>query len=277
MQNPFKKYKPGTIGGLILSIVVATFIFFTIGISYFYVYLPSSTNHGESITVPDIQGMNITELEKFLLDRNLRYAINDSSYSPDYEPLTVLKQYPAAGVKVKENRNILITINRITPPSVPLPNLIDGSLINAEAVMRGSELKRGRIQLVRGPFLNLVKEMRYQGQKIEPGTRIPKGSVIDLVVEDGGSNEIPTPNVVGYTLEDAKIPIFGSNLHIGEIIVVGDTLDNGPIVILKQSPVPQTKMRAGDVIDVWVGKKGTEVPEEEDIDEGEDQIDLNEL
>jgi eukaryotic-like serine/threonine-protein kinase len=277
MQNPFKKYKPGTVGGLILSIGVATLIFLTIGISYFYIYLPSSTNHGESITVPDIQGMNITELEKFLLDRNLRYAINDSSYSPDYEPLTVLKQYPAAGVKVKENRNILITINRITPPSVPLPNLIDGSLINAEAVMRGSELKRGRIQLVRGPFLNLVKEMRYQGQKIEPGTRIPKGSVIDLVVEDGGSNEIPTPNVVGYTLEDAKIPIFGSNLHIGEIIVVGDTVDNGPIVILKQSPVPQTKMRAGDVIDVWVGKKGTEVPEEESTDEGDNQIDLNEL
>lgn len=277
MQNPFKKYKPGTIGGLVLSIVVATLIFLTIGISYFYIYLPSSTNHGESITVPDIQGMNITELEKFLLDRNLRYAINDSSYSPDYAPLTVLKQYPAPGVKVKENRNILITINRITPPSVPLPNLIDGSLINAEAVMRGSELKRGRIQLVRGPFLNLVKEMHYKGRKIEPGTRVPKGSVIDLVVEDGGSNEIPTPNVVGYTLEDAKIPIFGSNLHIGEIIVVGDTVDNGPIVILKQSPVPQTKMRAGDVIDVWVGKKGTEVPEEEGTDEGEDQIDQNEL
>ncbi|NBP67323.1 MAG: PASTA domain-containing protein [Cytophagia bacterium] len=269
MQNPFKKYKPGTIGGLVFSLVIATLIFLTIGISYFYIYLPSSTNHGESITVPDVQGMQIAELEKFLLDRNLRYAINDSSYSADYEPLTVLKQFPAAGVKVKENRNILITINRITPPTVPLPNLIDGSLINAEAVMRGSELKRGRIQLVRGPFLNLVKEMHFNGRKIEPGTRVPKGSVIDLVVEDGGSNEIPTPNVVGYTLEDAKIPIFGSNLHIGEIIVVGDTVDNGPIVILKQYPLPQTKMRAGDVIDVWVGKKGTEVVEEDETDQDE--------
>jgi eukaryotic-like serine/threonine-protein kinase len=111
--------------------------------------------------------------------------------------------------------------------------------------------------------------MHFNGKKIEPGTRVPKGSVIDLVVEDGGSNEIPTPNVVGYTLEDAKIPIFGSNLHIGEIIVVGDTLDNGPIVILKQYPAPQTKMRAGDVIDVWVGKKGTEVVEEDETDQDE--------
>lgn len=271
MVNPFKKYYAGTLGGLLLSVVVALLIFLTIGISYFYVYLPSSTNHGESITVPDIQGMHISELDQFLLERNLRFEVNDSSYSDDYEPLTVLKQYPAAGTKVKENRNIFISVNRITPPTVPMPNLIDGSLINAEAVMRGSELRRGRIQLVRGPFLNLVKEMHYKGRKIEPGTRVPKGSTIDLVVEDGGSNEIPTPDVVGYTLEDAKIPIFGSNLHLGEIYLVGDTVNNGPIVILKQMPEPNQKMRAGDVIDVWVGKKGTPVPDDIGPD-NEDEI-----
>lgn len=272
------KIKSNTLGGVLLSIVVAVCIFFALGISYFYIYLPSSTNHGESITVPNIEGMHISELEKFLIDRNLRYEVNDSSYSAEFAPLTVLKQYPTAGTKVKENRNIFISVNRVMPPTVPIPNLVDGSLINAEAVLRGNELKRGRVQLVRGPFLNLVKEMRYQGQKLEPGTRIPKGSIIDLVVEDGGSNEIPAPNVVGYTLEDAKIPIFGSNLHIGEIHVVGDTVNVGPIVILKQVPEPNHKLRAGDVIDVWVGQKGTIVPDEEEEegtdDDGESETEL---
>jgi beta-lactam-binding protein with PASTA domain len=105
--------------------------------------------------------------------------------------------------------------------------------------------------------------VKLGGRKIEAGTRIPKGSIIDLVVEDGGNSEISTPDIVGYTLEDAKIPIFGSNLHLGEIHVVGDTVDNGPIVILKQVPEPNHKLRAGDAIDVWVGKKGTEIVEEE--------------
>jgi eukaryotic-like serine/threonine-protein kinase len=263
MKSFFKKYNSGTLGGILLSLAAAVLIFLIIGISYFYAYLPSSTNHGESITVPNVEGMNISELEEFLVSRDLRYEVNDSSYSDDYPPLTVLKQYPAAGAKVKENRKIFISVNRVTPPTVPMPNLVDGSLLNAEAVLRGNELRRGRVQFISGPFLNLVKEMKWQGRKIEPGTRIPKGSIIDLVVEDGGNNEITTPDIVGYTLEDSKIPIFGSNLHIGEVHVVGDTIDNGPIVILRQVPEPGTKLRAGDAIEVWVGKKGTEIIEED--------------
>jgi beta-lactam-binding protein with PASTA domain len=263
MKSLFKKYNSGTVGGVLVSIATAFVIFLLVGVSYFYIYLPSSTNHGESITVPNVEGMNIQELDEFLVSRDLRYEVNDSSYSDDYPPLTVLKQYPSAGAKVKENRKIFISVNRVMPPTVPMPNLVDGSLLNAEAVLRGNELRRGRVQFISGPFLNLVKEMKLGGRKIEAGTRIPKGSIIDLVVEDGGSSEISTPDIVGYTLEDAKIPIFGSNLHLGEIHVVGDTVDNGPIVILKQVPEPNYKLRAGDAIDVWVGKKGTEIVEEE--------------
>jgi len=263
MKFYLRKLKTGTLGGVLLNIGLAVGIFFLVGIVYFYAYLPSSTNHGESITVPNIEGMHINELEEFLVDRNLRYEVNDSSYSDKFAPLTVLKQYPAAGTKVKENRNIFISVNRITPPTVPMPDLVDGSLVNAEAVLRGNELKRGRVTFVSGPFLNLVKEMKYKGQNILAGTRVPKGSVIDLMIEDGGSSVIRSPDVIGYTLEDAKIPIFGSNLYLGEIHVVGDTLNNGPIVILKQVPEPNQKMRAGDEIELWVGKEGAEISDEE--------------
>lgn len=267
MKACFKKYTT-TLGGLLLSLLITTGAGLLLLLFYFYIYLPGATNHGETITVPNIEGMTINELDEFLVKRNLRYEANDSSYSEDYPPLTVLKQYPMAGSKVKENRVIYISINRVNPPSVPLPNLVDGSLINAEAVLRGNELKRGRIQLVRGPFLNLVKEMRFEGKKIEPGTRIPKGSVIDLVVEDGGSNVVPMPDVVGYTLEDAKIPIFGSNLNLGQIHLVGDTLAVSPVVVLKQKPDPKQNIKVGDVVELWVGKKGTIVilDEEEDIE-----------
>ncbi|MBX2963494.1 MAG: PASTA domain-containing protein [Cyclobacteriaceae bacterium] len=267
-----KKYT-STLSGVLISIGLTSGIGLLLLLFFFYIYLPSATNHGETITVPNVEGLNITELEDFLIKRNLRYEVNDSSYTDDYPPLTVLRQFPASGAKVKENRVIYISVNRVTPPTVPMPNLVDGSLINAEAILRGNELKRGKIQLVRGPFLNLVKEMRYQGEKILPGTRIPKGSVIDLLVEDGGSNTVPAPDVRGYTLEDAKIPIFGSNLNLGEIHVVGDTIGRElPIVVLKQKPVPHQNIKVGDVVELWVGKKGTPVPEEdEEEDESDDQ------
>ncbi|MCU0357779.1 MAG: PASTA domain-containing protein [Cyclobacteriaceae bacterium] len=268
--------KESSLGGLIITLLITAGTGLVLLVFYFYFYLPAATNHGETVTVPGVEGMHFNELEDFLGKRNLRYGVNDSTYSEDYPPLTVLRQYPAPGSRIKENRIIYVSLNRVTPPTVPMPNLVDGSLINAEAVLRGNELKRGRIELVRGPFLNLVKEMKYQGKKIEPGTRLPKGSVIDLVIEDGGSNTVPTPDVLGYTVEDAKVPIFGSNLNLGLITFVGDTTGRQALVVLKQKPAPHENIKAGDVVELWVGKRGTPVPEDEDeLEEFEDFNDLN--
>lgn len=263
-----KKYT-STLGGMLISIAITSGTVMLLMIIYFYVYLPTITNHGETITVPNIEGMQMAELEEFLGTRNLRYEVNDSSYSDKFPPLTVLKQYPAAGSNVKENRVIYISLNRITPPTVPLPNLVDGSLINAEVQLKSNELKRGRIHLIRGFFLHVVKEMKFNGEKIEPGTRVPKGSVIDLVVYDGGSNSLPSPNLIGLSLEDAKVLVFGSTLNI-EIEVVGDTLGTEEVVILKQKPVPNENIQVGDIVKVWVGIVGTTLPEEDEIADDQD-------
>lgn len=265
--------KTTTLGGLIMHLLLAAALIIVVSVLYFYAYLPNVTNHGESITVPSVEGLAITKVEEFLASHDLRYEVNDSSYSADYPPLTVLKQYPAAGAKVKENRKIFVSVNRKNPPTVKMPDLIDGSLTNAEAVLRGSELKRGKIKLVRGPFLNVVKEMQIDGNKVVPGVLIPKGTIVDLVVMDGGSNKLPAPNVLGFSFEDAKFNILGSNLNVGDIELLGDTTGKNPVV-LKQVPSPQSEIIVGDVINLWIGEEGTELPEEDP--EGELQEDIQE-
>jgi beta-lactam-binding protein with PASTA domain len=270
MKFDIRKLKMDTLGGLLLHGFLAGTFLLALLLLYFYVYLPNVTNHGESITVPSIEGMQISQLEDFLIKRNLRYEVNDSSYSADYPALTVLKQYPQAGSKVKEGRKIFISINRISPPTVPVPALVDGSVVNADAVLKSNELRRGTIELVAGPF-NVVKEMKYQGQTIEAGAAVPKGSTIDLVVMDGGSTTFDAPDYLGLNLEDAKVIIFGSNLNIGEITLVGDTLGVDP-VILKQKPAPYENIKVGDVVDLWIGKEGTPVPDEDEDDEPDDNL-----
>lgn len=257
--------RANTLGGLIMHLILAVSLVIVICVFYFYVYLPHITNHGESITVPNIEGLPIARVEAFLASHDLRYEVNDSSYSAEYPPLTVLKQFPAAGAKVKENRKIFVSINRKNPPTVKMPDLIDGSLTNAEAVLRGSELKRGKIHLVRGPFLNVVKEMQINGNKVVPGVLVPKGTMVDLVVMDGGSNKLPAPNVLGFSFEDAKVNIYGSNLTVGATTLVGDTTGVHP-VILKQVPTPGEIIIVGDGIDLWIGEEGMEVPEDTGID-----------
>jgi beta-lactam-binding protein with PASTA domain len=265
MAINWKHFKGNTLGGVLLHFVLAAFTLLFLGVLYFYAYLPSTTNHGETITVPNVEGKSIAEAEAFLAQHDLRFEVSDSSYSSDFAPLAILKQYPNPGSKVKEERKIYLTVNRFNPPTVPLPSLIDGSVVNADALLKANELKRGKIHYVAGPF-NIVKEMKYKGAVIIPGTRVPKGSVIDLVVMDGGSKNVSVDMLIDLSLEDAKFLIFGKNLNLGRVILVGDTTGMSPVVI-KQKPEPEEQAMVGDVVDVWIAKPGTIPPEDdEEID-----------
>lgn len=258
MKSTNKKESKSTLGGLLVHMLVAGSLLIGLCIFYFYAYLPGITNHGESITVPNIEGLSVTKVEQFLKSHDLRFEVNDSSYSSQYPPLTVLKQYPAAGSKVKENRKVYVSVNRINPPTVHMPDILNTSLINAEAVLKGSELKRGKIQLVRGPFLNLVQEIKIGGKKVAPGAKIPKGTVVDLVVMDGGSIYLPTPNVLDYPFEEAQFSLIGSNLNLN-VTLVGDTTGVNAVV-LKQKPGPNENIKVGDVVQLWIGEPNTELP-----------------
>lgn len=261
MKFSILKFKLNTLGGVLLHLFLAACLLTVLSILYFYAYLPNATNHGQTITVPNLEGMQLNQLEDFLIKRNLRYEINDSSYSAEYPPLTVLKQYPQAGSKVKEGRNIFISINRLEPPTVPVPNLVDGSVVNAEAVLKSNELKRGRIELVPGPF-NVVKEMKYKGHVISAAERVPKGAVIDLVVMDGGSNDFEAPDYSGLSLEEAKVVIFGSNLNLGNVFIEGDTTGGG--VVVRQKPAAHENIKVGDVVDLWIGKSDSSESDDEE-------------
>ncbi|HEX9649203.1 MAG TPA: PASTA domain-containing protein [Cyclobacteriaceae bacterium] len=219
----------------------------------FYIYLPAKTNHGEAITVPDLIGLNISDLDKFLVERNLRYEINDSSYDHVAEPLTVLQQFPKPGVLVKEDRKIYLTINRKTPPEIRLPASIIGySLKNAEAVLTSYELLRGKITYVPYPYSNLVLEMKLQGKNLYEGNRVPKGSAIDLVVGDGyGKRKFAIDDLTRLTLDDAKIYLNGSGLKLGIVTGQKDSTDTNWIVS-KQIPLPNDMVSIGQFVDIWV-------------------------
>ena len=252
-------------GSALANIIIVFSILLLVGVSYFYIYLPNSTNHGETVTVPDLKGMKIEELDSFLAQHKLQYELNDSAYSSDFPPLTVVRQFPKEGSSVKEDRKIYISINRVSPPTVPIPDLVDRSRINAEVVLKSNELTRGRILFEPSPFLNLVKELRYQGKPIAAGVRVPKGSVIDLVIGDGnGSADFTIGNLVGDAYEQALYKINGWNLHLGDV-EIPEGIDTTGIVpfVYKQLPLPGDSVRVGDPVTLWLAPKGYKEPEEE--------------
>ncbi len=261
-----KLFKEKTIGGLLknLGIVLGTLAF--ICILYFYIYLPNITNHGETIVVPELKGMRVEELEKFLKEHRLRYSVYDSGYTDTLPPLSVLRQVPLPGARVKENRAVYVTLNRVSPPTLPMPDLTDGSLVNARAVLKSNELKLGRVYYEPSPFKNLVREFRYQGKPVAPGVRLPKGSVIDLIVGDGfGPADFSIGNVVGDSYETALRKLSGWNLHLGRVQIM-DGADTTGVVsfVFKQLPFSGDSVRVGDPVDLWLAPKGYQEPEKGD-------------
>ncbi len=173
MKDYFKVDSPK---GLLVHLSIIVGILLVVVLIFFYGYLPAKTNHGESVTVPDLEGIHISAVDEFLTNRNLQYEVSsDSGFTEDYAPLTILKQYPLANSKVKENRKIYLTLNASTPPKVKMPRLIDGSVKNAQIVLQSYGLEVGHIRYKPDLAENAVLEQLYKDDKIEPGTFIPKG------------------------------------------------------------------------------------------------------
>ena len=183
MKLDLAKYNKQTLGGIFIHAFIAFCILVILGLAYFYMYLPSVTNHGESVTVPNIEGMPIDQVEEFLVKHDLRFEVNDSSYSSKYPPLTVLKQFPAAGAQVKENRKVYVSVNRVNPPTVPMPDILNTSLINAEAVLKALRTNTAYLQSEVARRVNtkyaaklkfLLDESFDEGSHIDALLRSPK-------------------------------------------------------------------------------------------------------
>lgn len=261
--------KSNLLGALLANIGMALGTLLIIAILYFYVFLPNTTNYGQVVQVPDLIGKDLFQIDKELGPLLLRYEVGDSSYSGDHLPLTVLAQVPKAGQQVKENRKIFLTINRRSPPTLPLPNLFGeggaGSLENAEVVLRSSELVRGRVIYRRSPNRHLIMEMRMSGRVLAPGTRVPKGSVIDLVVGDGaGPRDFVVNNFLGMTYQNVLLRLGNLSLHLGSVQIPEDVDTTGIVsYVIKQYPEAGDSVSIGDPIDLWIGPKGYQFKEPE--------------
>jgi beta-lactam-binding protein with PASTA domain len=226
-------------------------------LGFFYVYLPITTHHGETITVPKVTGMKLADLEDYLDERNLAYFVDDSSYNPSVTPFTVLTQDPAPGEKVKEGRKIYLQVAMKNPPVIKMPKLTDGSVKNAQLILKSYDLVVGQIQLVPDLAQNAVLKQLVNGKEIAPGAPIAKGTKVDLVVGDGqGNQEFAVPNLVNMPQDEATTLLVGQGLQVGEIFEQAAEAGQTPGTVVRQRPVagPDATIRMGALVDLWVAK-----------------------
>ncbi|MEX0967161.1 MAG: PASTA domain-containing protein [Bacteroidia bacterium] len=220
----------------------------------FFQFLDSYTNHGESLTVPDLTGKSIEAVQETIEAKSLNFKVFDTVYISDLPLNTVIEQNPVPGSKVKRNRTIYLTMNSGQPAKVRLPNLDNSSVTHARDLLRNKKLKIGELEYVPHWAPNLVLGMKYKGRDITKNDSVAEGSVIDLVVGDGlKDSEITVPNLSGLRYQEAVFLLKGAGINIGNPIVMGSVTDTADAIVYRQRPQPGSgKIALGDVIDIWI-------------------------
>ncbi|MGQ0827084.1 MAG: PASTA domain-containing protein [Bacteroidota bacterium] len=225
-------------------------------------WLGSTTNHGETIKVPDFTAVKIADLDKFVADKSIRYLVIDSVYDTKSKPGIVIKQEPESNAEVKEGRTIYLYVTSILPPSIQMPKLVDRSLRQAAAMITSYGLKLGRTKFIPDQCANCVLDQLVKGKRIEPGATISKGTVIDLVVGKGLSDEeVAVPCLYGLTRRQALEKLTEASLSIG-IIRYDEPKDSVSAKVYRQSPNcgKEANINMGSTVDLFLTTNKNKIP-----------------
>lgn len=241
---------------VVIALILVLFFLFFISLAYI-------TRHDDVIKVPAATGKSLADATSFLKKQGFEVSVQDSVYVDTLAPLTVVKQSPEFDETVKTGRTIYLTINRAQPPLIEMPDLRGYSFRSAEMYLQSLGLKLGDTSYTPDIARNAVKDQKYNSKTIEPGTKVPMGSAIDFVLGNGlGETELTVPDLVGFTVSQAKDYLSSDKISIGVIIPLSAVSDTANAYIMKQNPEPQTilpngdttknHIRAGQLMDVWI-------------------------
>ena len=258
LYNPFVKAPLIAIA----IMLVAAFLFFA--------FLHVFSRHGRGLPVPDFSGLTNEKALVLAKQKKLRLEITDSVYIMTREPGTVVEQNPSAGTYVKANRRVFITTNAVNPILVEMPNLVGLILRQAKSTLQLQGFRIGSLSFVPDIAVNNVLEQHYKGNEIPPGTLIPKGSEINLLLGKGMYNEKTVlPRVIGLTLAEARNLLLEASLNLGRFTFDGtiiDHVDSLQARVYSQYPnftyPKEVYVNFGARVDLWLTLNESRIPPE---------------
>jgi beta-lactam-binding protein with PASTA domain len=155
------------------------------------------TQHGKYYSVPDYTGLTIEQITAQAGSTVFEFVVIDSVFDLKKPKGMIIHQDPLPESNVKKNRKIYLTIVSSIPEKTSMPDLKFLTLRQAISTLESCGLKPGKIYYVQTFDEDAVQQQRYNGDVIQPGTRLDKGSSIDLTVGRGsrGQSEIKEPAI----------------------------------------------------------------------------------
>ncbi len=150
-------------------------------------WLTITTNHNQKIEVPNLEKMSLSDVEKTLEELDLNFVVIDSaSYNPNYPRKAVIDQDPEPGDFVKENRKIYLTLNPSGYKDVEIPDLFGKTRRQVTSQLRSIGFRVNKdVLYVSDIAKDVVRGLKFSNKKLKAGDKIPKNSMITLILGDG--------------------------------------------------------------------------------------------
>jgi beta-lactam-binding protein with PASTA domain len=245
--------------GLAILIIIAVVMILLIWLNIY-------TRHGQARPVPDFFGLNMEQVNSLARKSRLKYTVIDSVYTVLVPRGCVADQNPKPGFKVKKWRNISLTINAFRPEMVAVPNLVDLSLRQAKDLIKSCGLFLGKLIYKPDLSIDIVLSQLHNNKEVTVNDSLQKGSVIDLVLGKGLSNQRTViPDLIGMTLLPATDRITETSLNLGTYIY-DNTILNGydslNAFVYKQNPEckEDATLQMGSPIYLWLTVDSLKLP-----------------
>ena len=213
----FKTFWKSTTAFVLKNVIIAA-ILIVLLIVCAVKWLSSFTHHGEEVVVPTITGLYVEEAQILAGNEGLTIQVIDSTYSKKAPLGTIVEQNPRAESNAKRGRTVYVIVNAKTARQVPVPDLRDVSCRQAEATLKAIGLEVEGIEYEPSEYKDLVLDLKFNGEHIEPGTRINEGSLLTLVVGFGrGTENVEVPNLTGKSIADIRATLLSNRLILGSV------------------------------------------------------------
>ena len=199
------------------------------------------------VEVPDVVGRQMALATQLLEARKLRVNVAET-YDEKTPPGQVVSQSPEAGSSVKEDRVVTIYVSRggeeLTMPDVK------------GLARRAAEEKLGKMGLKVGHVYEKEADSdtgTILAQEPAPGTKIVKGSSVDLTISKGKQIKlVRVPDYTGGTVEAARTGLASIRLQVGTVTRQIDKQAAG--TILSQTPAGGASVEEGTEVDFVVAE-----------------------
>lgn len=231
----------------LLAIIVLSFVLLWLTIKLLNVY----TRHGRVYELPDFSGMTIEQVKQEY-GKDYHFILIDSIYSKTQVPGSIVQQDPLPQSKVKHGRNVYYIIVAQTPEKTNMPNLNNLSLRQALVLLDANGLLVKELKYIDHFARNAIREQRYNGEIIKPGTELLKGSKITLYVGSGTDHRNTNlPKLYGTAADEVQHVLNMNGLNLGKETFEDKDSIQYMKVYKMDPPYSRGTVKPGSHVDVW--------------------------